>query len=156
MKTMKFSMKALMAMLLFCLPLAMTSCGSDDDGDDNGPKTYTYTWEIKNIEVNPSDPNAGQITSAVQTIISKVWTKFRTLSGYQTDSEKNDTKKEFKIKSTLSETACDQLVFNKWGEVRVDLLTNPSAYSVLPDNSYIEIKRGGTTIVNRDKSGSLK
>ena len=149
-------MKALMAMLLFCLPLAMTSCGSDDDGDDNGPKTYTYTWEIKNIEVNPSDPNAGQITSAVQTIINKVWTKFRTLSGYQTDSEKNDTKKEFKIKSTLSETACDQLVFNKWGDVRVDLLTNPSAYSVLPDNSYIEIKHGGTTIVNKDKSGSLK
>ena len=28
---MKFSMKVLMAMLMFCLPLAFTSCGDDDD-----------------------------------------------------------------------------------------------------------------------------
>ena len=43
---MKSIFKIMMAMVVFCLPLALVSCGDDDD--DNGPKTTTYSWELKN------------------------------------------------------------------------------------------------------------
>ena len=48
---MKFSLKALMAMLLFCLPMVISSCGGDDDEDDNTPKTRSeeHTSELQSL-----------------------------------------------------------------------------------------------------------
>ena len=48
---MKKTIKALMAVVLFCLPLAFVACGSDDD-DNDGPKTWTYKWEVKNNDLD--------------------------------------------------------------------------------------------------------
>lgn len=59
---MKFSMKVLMAMLMFCLPLAFTSCGDDDD-EPKGPATYVFNYQIVQSNANPSDVLA----------IQKVW-----------------------------------------------------------------------------------
>lgn len=78
MKTMKFSLKALMAMLLFCLPMVISSCGGDDDEDDNTPKTYTYEYKI-----NSNNPKAGEL-AAIEAAYEKALKAVGTL---QTDGK---------------------------------------------------------------------
>ena len=78
MKTMKFSIKALMAMLLFCLPMVISSCGSDDDDDDNTPKTYSYTYAI-----NSSNPKASEL-AAVEDAYTKA---LKTVGTLQNDGK---------------------------------------------------------------------
>lgn len=71
---MKFSMKVLMAMLLFCLPLAITSCGDDDD-DPKGPATYSYSYSITYSNADPQD------VIAVQTVYDTALKSIGTISG---------------------------------------------------------------------------
>lgn len=54
---MKSIFKIMMAMVVFCLPLALVSCGDDDD-DNGGPKIFNYSWELTNASPDSSDPTA--------------------------------------------------------------------------------------------------
>lgn len=81
MKTMKFSMKVLMAMLLFCLPFAITSCGSDDD-EETGPKTYTYSYQITQSNADPQD------IIAIQAIFDKALKTIGTVEGNEIANKK--------------------------------------------------------------------
>ncbi|MBR4237866.1 MAG: hypothetical protein IKQ03_00320 [Prevotella sp.] len=78
MKTMKFSIKALMAMLLFCLPMVISSCGGDDDDDDNTPKTYTFSWAI-----NSTNPKSSEL-AAVEAAYENAW---KTVGNKQSDGK---------------------------------------------------------------------
>ena len=78
MKTMKFSLKALMAMLLFCLPMVISSCGSDDDDDDNTPKTYTYEYKVSS-----NNPKAAEL-AAIEAAYEKA---LKTVGTLQTDGK---------------------------------------------------------------------
>lgn len=69
---MKFSLKALMAMLLFCLPMVISSCGGDDDEDDNTPKTYTYEYKISSN--NPKSNELAAIEAAYEKALKAVGT----------------------------------------------------------------------------------
>lgn len=69
---MKFSIKVLMATLLFTLPFAFTSCGSDDDDDDNSPRTYAYSYKVESS--NPDAAELLAIQAAYDTALKAVGT----------------------------------------------------------------------------------
>jgi len=94
MKTMKFSMKVLMAMLMFCLPLAFTSCGDDDD-EPKGPATYSYSYSITYANADPQD------VIAVQTVYDTALKTVGTIEG--TDLSKKTVKVTAKSESETKE-----------------------------------------------------
>lgn len=139
MKKMKFSMKALMAMLLFCLPLAMTSCGSDDD-DDNGPKTYSYNWELK-------DANSGSTTAEQQANLAeqaKVNQLLATAFSAKGASS-NATQQTFSFTGTKSADSYDNDVKAAFYSVKSDIIGKSID---LPNSTKVVIKRGSKQIVS--------
>jgi len=136
---MKFSIKVLMAMLLFCLPFAITSCGSDDDGNDS-PKQYKYEWTLSNatstgtVAEQQASVNA---QAAINTILVKA---FQSLSSSVVDSSKQ----------TLTITGGDEkindnLVKSAYYAIASQIST---AAAPLPANARITVKRGSTKVID--------
>ena len=141
MKTKTFSIKALMAMLLLCLPFAITACGDDDDEPD-GPKTYTYEWTMSNAMPSNGTAAENQAASNAQIAVNSVLVKaFQTLGTVDSD------------KQTLAITGGDDNSNdNKVRAAYYGAADDVSAAAVgLPDNARITIKRGGTKIVDNVK-----
>lgn len=142
MKTMKLNITALMAMLLLCLPFALTSCGSDDDDEPTGPKTYKYEWSISNATVTNGTIAEQQASVNAQIAINGVLVKaFQTLGTVDTD------------KQTLTmvdgdEKSNDNKVKSAYYGAANDVAT---AATGLPDKARITIKRGSTKLVDNER-----
>lgn len=138
---MKFSIKVLMAMLLFCLPFAITSCGSDDDDDDNGPKTFKYEWTLSNASSNGT-VNEQQAAVNAQAAINSILVKaFQTLGTV-------DTNKQTLTITGGEDKSNDNLVKSAYYGVASQIST---AAEALPNNARITIKRGGTKVIDNEK-----
>lgn len=138
---MKFSIKVLVAMLLFCLPFAITSCGSDDDDDDNGPKTFKYEWTLSNASSNGT-VNEQQAAVNAQAAINSILVKaFQTLGTV-------DTNKQTLTITGGEDKSNDNLVKSAYYGVASQIST---AAEALPNNARITIKRGGTKVIDNEK-----
>jgi hypothetical protein len=140
MKTMKFSIKVLMAMLLFCLPFAITSCGSDDD-DDDSPKQYKYEWMLSNATINNGTVAEQQAAVNAQASINTVLVKaFQAVASGVVDSSKQTL--------TITggeEKANDNLVKSAYWAIASQIATIAEP---LPANARITVKRGGTKVID--------
>ncbi len=139
---MKLSIKVLLAMLLFCLPFAITSCGSDDDDEPSGPKTYTYEWSFSNATVSNGSINEQQAALNSQIAINAVLVKaFQSLGTVNSDKQTlaitggEEKSNDNKVKSAYYGAANDVA----------------AAATGLPSNARITIKRGGTRLVDNEK-----
>jgi len=90
---MKFSIKVLMATLLFCLPMVFTSCGSDDDG----PSYYTYTYKI----TNGNNTKGSELDLVTDTYVKN----FKKISSAIIDT--NNKRIQFEIKDGVKDYRCD-------------------------------------------------
>lgn len=140
MKTMKFSIKVLMAMLLFCLPFAITSCGSDDD-DDNSPKTFKYEWTLSNATISNGTVAEQQAAVNAQAAINTVLVKaLQAVANGVVDSSKQTltiTGGEEKVNDNLVKSAYYAIAS------QISVAAEP-----LPANARITIKRGGTKVID--------
>ncbi|MBR5656087.1 MAG: hypothetical protein IKW98_05325 [Prevotella sp.] len=142
MKTMKFSLKALMAMLLFCLPMVISSCGGDDD-DDNGPRVYSYSWTLDNTTLSSGATTqerqeALAAENAVNTALGAAFTKQAgavvnvnaqtfTITGGEQSS--NDNKVKAAVYSAISDLG--------------------AVVAPLPKEAKVTVKRSGTQIISQ-------
>lgn len=140
MKTMKFSIKALMAMLLFCLPMVISSCGSDDD-DDDGPRVFSYSWTLENTTLGSGattqeKKEALDAETAVNTALGTAFTKNAgalvnvnaqtfTITGGEQAS--NDNKVKSAVYSAISDLG--------------------TTVAPLPSNAKVIVKRGSTQVI---------
>ena len=136
---MKFSIKVLMAMLLFCLPFAITSCGSDDD-DDDSPKQFKYEWALTNA--NSSGTVAEQqaalnAQAGINTILVKA---LQTVANGLVDSSKQ----------TLTITGGDEKVNDNLVKAAYYTVASQIATAAepLPANARITVKRGSTKVID--------
>lgn len=139
---MKFSIKVLMAMLLFCLPFAITSCGSDDDDDDKGPKTYTYEWTLSNATVSNGSISEQQAALNAQIAVNAILVKtFQILGTVNSD------------KQTLTVTGGEEKANdNKVKSAYYGVASEISAAATgMPDNARITIKRDRTKVIDNEK-----
>ena len=137
---MKFSIKVLMAMLLFCLPFAITSCGSDDD-DDNSPKTFKYEWTLSNATISNGTVAEQQAAVNAQAAINTVLVKaLQAVANGVVDSSKQTltiTGGEEKVNDNLVKSAYYAIAS------QISVAAEP-----LPANARITIKRGGTKVID--------
>lgn len=139
---MKFSVKALMAMLLFCLPMVISSCGGDDD-DDNGPRVYSYSWTLDNTTLGSGATTqerseALAAETAVNTALATAFTKtagaqvnvnaqtFTITGGEQSP---NDNKVKSAVYSAISD---------------LGNIADP-----LPKDAKVTVKRGNTQVISQ-------
>lgn len=139
---MKFSIKVLMAMLLFCLPFAITSCGSDDDDEPTGPKTYTYEWTLSNASMSNGSIAEQQAAVNAQIAVNAVLVK-----AFQSLGTVNSEKQTLAIVGG-DEKANDNNVKSKYYGVASEI---SAAATGMPDNARITIKRGGTKVIDNEK-----
>ena len=136
---MKFSIKVLMAALLFALPFAFISCGSDDD--DDSPKTFKYEWTLSNT--TPTNGTTAEKAAAltaetsINASLAKAFAALGTVDqNAQTltitggDADTNDKK----VKSSYYAVA----------------VTFTDIAEALPNSARITIKRGGTKVINTE------
>ena len=147
MKTMKFSMKALMAMLLFCLPLAMTSCGSDDDKDDSGPKKYEYNWTIEDAD-NGTTTAERQDNLAEQAQLSTKLAAAITTTGTGNGVVANATAQTFSFTGTKTQQEYDNLVKSAFYQFKSQIMA--MTFKTLPSGTRVTIKRGGSTVISEN------
>ncbi len=137
---MKFSIKALMAMLLFCLPMVISSCGGDDD-DDDGPRVFSYSWTLDNTQLGSGATTqerqeALAAENAANTALAAAFTKNAgavvnvnaqtfTITGGEQAS--NDNKVKSAVYSAISDLG--------------------QAVTPLPNNAKVTVKRGGTQVI---------
>lgn len=137
---MKFSIKVLMAMLLLCLPFAITSCGSDDDDDNDSPKTYTYSWTLSNVT------STGTVAEQQAAVNAQAAVNTLLVKGLQTVANSVvDSNKQTLTITGGSESVNDNLVKAAYYAVASQLAT---AAEALPANARITIKRGSTKIID--------
>ena len=145
-KTLKFSIKVLMAMLLFCLPFAITSCCSDDDDEPTGPKTYTYEWKLSNTTFNNGTTEQKEAAliaeKAVNAALIKEFGKLGTINSSNQTLTISDTEGK-----TTNETYNDAQVTLAYETASMSFKESISA---LPDNARITIKRGNTKVVDKN------
>ncbi len=145
MKKMKFSMKALMAMLLFCLPLAMTSCGSDDDGDNSGPKKYEYSWTLDDAS-SGSTTAEQQANLAEQAQVNAKLAQVIVNSGTGNGVLANATTQTFSFTGTKSADEYDNMVKSAFYSFKSQIMS--MTFNNLPSSTKVTIKRGGTKVVS--------
>ncbi len=137
---MKNIWKIMAALLVVALPFVATACG--DDEEDVIP-TYTYTWELKGIDLNkiPQDDQIAVINARneVNKLIAKAYTNAKfTVSS-------SDSK--FSIQTDRSVKDLDETVQITFLTLKQTEEFKTQA-AVLPSNSTLLIKRGSTTVVN--------
>lgn len=135
---MKFSIKVLMAALLFCLPFAFISCSSDDD-DDSGP--YKYEWTLSNTSpTNGSTQERAAALVAETAINDAISNAFKSLGTVDKNAQ------TLTIASGDADSN-DKKVKSAYYAVAVSFATLAEG---LPSNAKITIKRGSTKIVNNE------
>ena len=145
---MKFSLKALMAMLLFCLPVALTSCGSDDD-DDNGPKTYEYSWTLDDASQG-STVAEQQANLTEQDNVNKILAaSLMAKSASNNVVVANSTKQTFSFTGTKSAEEYDSQVLSAFYDFKAKILSQ--TFENLPKSTKVTIKRGGKKVVSGEK-----
>ena len=130
-----------MAMLMFCLPFALVSCGDDDD--DNKVHTDTYTWSFTNT--TPAASASAEVKAAAALaegqIDDALVAKFNAQSGWT--ASKSDRKLVIEGGSSVTN---DQLVKVQFNLAVVGL--SSAVKEALPNNASVTIKRGSTTVDN--------
>jgi len=121
---MKFSIKVLMAALLFCLPFAFISCGSDDDEDDNSPKTYSYTYKIES-----NNPDAAELL-AVQNAYDGALVTVGTIEGSGSSktlkvvaNSTSETKAQVSNRVEIAASAAHTAIINSYTEWQSSKIT---------------------------------
>ena len=137
---MKFSIKALMAMLLFCLPMVISSCGGDDD--DDGPRVYKYKWTLDNTTLGSGATTqereaALAAEKAVNLALSTAFTK-------NAGAVVNNTAQEFTITGG-EQSSNDNKVKSAVYSAISDLGT---AITPLPSDAKVTVKREGTQVIS--------
>ena len=136
---MKFSIKVLMAALLFCLPFAFISCSSDDDDDD--PGTYKYEWILSNTyPTNGSTQERATALAAETAINDAIANAFKPLGAVDKNAQTLTI-------TTGDANSNDKKVKSAYYAVAVSFDTLAEG---LPSSAKITIKRGGTKIVNNE------
>ncbi|MBR0432815.1 MAG: hypothetical protein IJK15_03840 [Bacteroidaceae bacterium] len=139
---MKNFWKILAALMVVALPFVVASCGDDDE--DNGPKTYEYSWTLQNT--TPSSSATTQDKQAALTaetaINSLLAAEFRK-QGFTVDA----TNQKFSVQSENEPASFDNKVKSAVYSVKAQDAYLAAAEK-LPSASKLVVKRGSTNIIN--------
>lgn len=134
--------KILAALMVIALPFVVASCGNDDE--DNGPKTYTYSWLLQNTTL-PGTPTTAErqaalaAEDAVNTLLAAEFTK----RGFTVDKNAQT----FKV-----ETEDAPETWDGYAKRAVNTVKGQDALAVaveaLPANAKVVVKRGSTVLVD--------
>lgn len=139
---MKNIWKIMAALLIVALPFITAACG-DDDKEEEGPKTYTYTWLLQNTSL-PESAKTDEKAAALlaETTVNGLFATAFTNQGFKVDSKKQ----EFTILTQDAISQFDNKVKSAVYAVKSsDALA--AAAEKLPASAKIQIKRGNTTII---------
>lgn len=139
---MKNIWKIMAALLIVALPFVAAACG-DDDKEDDGPKTYTYSWILQNTNLPASATTAEKSEALIaETTINGLFATAFRAQGFTVDANKQ----EFTI---LTQDAISQ--FDNKVKSAVYAVKSSDALAVaaekLPASAKIQVKRGGTAII---------
>lgn len=135
-------MKIMAALMIIALPFVVASCGSDDE--DEGPKTYNYSWLLQNTQLGGSATTAERQAAllaeeAVNTLFAAEFTK--------RNFKVNISSQTFSV-----ETTEDADVWDSYAKRAVSTVKGTDALAVaveaLPANAKIVVKRGSKELVN--------
>jgi len=147
---MKNIFKTLIATVLMSLPIALTSCGSDDGPSiPKGPEVFEYHWELAGTVI--SQGTAAQKRAALEAeeeVNSIMVSSFRAKTVEGASVSVDSVKQLFKVIGNDAESN-DDVVRGVYYSAKADL--KKAAAKGLPAQATISIKRNKTAIINAEK-----
>lgn len=138
---MKNIWKIMAALLVVALPFVVTACGGDDEED--GPKTYTYTWTLQNTNLPSSATTAEKAEALVaETTVNGLFATAFRAQGFSVDANKQ----EFTISTEDAISPYDNKVKSAVYAVKSSEALAAAAEK-LPTSAKIQVKRGSTAII---------
>ena len=136
---MKLNLKVLMAALLFCLPLVLTSCGSDDEDTPGSTYTWLLDYKLSSSATLEEKSAALNAETAIHTVLGNA---FKGITNSTVDvskqtftiSDGNNNENDAKVKQAFWNTVTNE--------------TFKSYFDSLPTNTKIIVKRGSTPVIN--------
>ncbi len=133
--------KIMAALVIVALPFVVASCGSDEE---EGPKTYTYSWLLQNTTLSSSATTAQRQAALVaEEAVNALFAAGFTQRGFKV----NATAQTFSV-----ETEDEASVWDGYAKRAVSTVKGTDdlaiAVEVLPSNAKIVVKRGSKVLVD--------
>ena len=135
--------KIMAALMVIALPFVVASCGSDDE--DNGPKTYNWSWTLQNTTLGNNATTAEK--SAALEAEGKVNALFATIikaqdKDFKVDAQTQKFSVETENEPNLYDNKVKAAVFSMLSDASWATMVEP-----LPASAKIVVKRGSTVVI---------
>ena len=129
------------ALVIVALPFVVASCGSDED---EGPKTYNYSWLLQNTQLGSSATTAERQAALVaEEAVNALFAAGFTQRGFKV----NASAQTFTVETEEDASVWDSYVKRAVSTVKgTDELA--IAVMALPSNAKIVVKRGSKVLVD--------
>lgn len=132
--------KIMAALMVIALPFVVASCGSDDE---EGPKTYTWTWTLQGTNLSGSATTA-QKTAALtaEGKVNELFALAFKAQGFTVDTEGQKFTYQTEASPTLYDNKVKSAVFAVLAQANLADIVDP-----LPNTSKVVVKRGSIVVI---------